>query len=202
MTFGERIKQLRIETKETQKDISLLTGVETRTVGKWEQINTTPGNDILKKLAEHFNCSIDYLLGASDERTTKQAVKIPVLGCIQAGLPMYAAENILDYEEISDKVARSGEIFALYARGDSMAPEIQNHDVLFFRKQEDANDGDICAILVNGNDATVKRIHKGIDGVTLIPNNKIYGDMFYSNEQIKNLPVQIIGKLIEIRRSY
>ena len=59
--------------------------------------------------------------------------------------------------------------------------------------------GDIAVVLVNGDDATVKRIKKSPQGVTLIPSNPAYEPMYYSNEEIESLPVQILGRVVELR---
>lgn len=82
-----------------------------------------------------------------------------------------------------------------------MLPDIKNGDILIVRQQEDAENGDTCVIMVNGNDATVKKIKKMESGIMLIPNNSDFETMFFSNEEILSLPVRIIGKAIEIRRS-
>ena len=131
----------------------------------------------------------------------RKGVKIPVLGTVPAGIPLEAIEEILEYEEISPELAKSGEYFGLKDKGDSMAPNILEGDILIIRKQEDANTGDICVVMVNGDDATVKKIKKDPKGLTLIPNNPAYDIVFYSNDEIESLPVRVIGKAVEIRRS-
>ena len=133
--------------------------------------------------------------------TGKEAgIKIPVLGIVPAGIPLDAIEDILDYEEISPAMARSGDYFALKVKGNSMLPKILEGDVLIVRKQDDANSGDICVVMVNGNDATVKKIQKEADGIRLIPNNPEFDTVFYTNKQIEDLPVKVIGRAVEIRR--
>ena len=99
-------------------------------------------------------------------------------------------------------MAKSGEYFGLKVKGDSMSPNILEGDVLIVRKQEDANSGDICVVMVNGDDATVKKIKKDPKGLTLIPNNPAYDVTYFTNEEIVSIPVRIIGKVVESRRSY
>ena len=140
---------------------------------------------------------------AEPARPHRKGVKIPVLGYVRAGIPMYAEENIIDYEEISQQWARSGEYFGLRIRGDSMLPTLHDGDTIIVRKQSDVDNGDIAIVLVNGDDATVKEIHEEPDGVTLIGHNvAVYAPHFYSNRQIQELPVQIIGKVVELRRKF
>ena len=157
--------------------------------------------DTLKKLANFFNVTTDYLLG-KDIKDNNKGVKIPVLGVVPAGVPIEAIEEILEYEEITPEMAKSGEYFGLKVKGDSMSPNILEGDVLIVRKQEDANSGDICVVMVNGDDATVKKIKKDPKGLTLIPNNPAYDVTYFTNEEIVSIPVRIIGKVVESRRSY
>lgn len=118
-----------------------------------------------------------------------------------AGVPLEAIEEIIDYEEITETMSKKGEFFALKIKGNSMLPEIKNKDIVIVKKQNDIESGEIGIILVNGNDATCKKIKKTEQGIMLIPINSDYDIMMYSNEEIKKLPLRIIGKVVEIRRS-
>ncbi len=193
-----KLKELRKLNKITQDKLAEKIGVARSTISMYEVGASEPDIQILTKLANFFNCSIDYLLG-NDKKS--QGVKIPVLGVIPAGIPIEAVEDVLGYEEITPKLASTGEFFALKVKGDSMLPDIKNGDILIVRQQEDAENGDTCVIMVNGYDATVKKIKKMESGIMLIPNNSDFETMFFSNEEILSLPVRIIGKAIEIRRS-
>lgn len=57
-------------------------------------------------------------------------------------------------------------------------------------------------MLINGDEATVKRIKKRPEGVMLIPNNTTYDPMFYTNNDVETLPVKIIGKVVELRAKF
>lgn len=131
------------------------------------------------------------------------SIKIPVLGVIPAGIPIEAIEDILDYEEISEDMASKGEYFALKVRGDSMLPTIKDGDIVIVRKQDDAESGKICVVMINGYDATLKQIKKETNGIWILPHNSScdFKPTFYSNKEIINLPVRIIGVAVEIRRS-
>ncbi len=128
-----------------------------------------------------------------------KGIKIPVLGKVVAGVPIDAVEEILDYEEITQEMASQGEHFALQVKGDSMEPRISDGDIVIFRKQSDVDTGNIAVVLVNGDEATIKKIKKRPDGIMLIPTNPEYEVMFYSNQEIEQLPVRIIGRAIELR---
>ena len=124
------------------------------------------------------------------------------LGEIRAGLPAFADENIIDYEEIPEEMAKSGEFFGLKVKGDSMLPRIVEGDVVIVKKQNTADNGDICVVLVNGDEATLKKVKFADNGIMLIPNNQNYETMFYSKKQIQELPVEIVGKVVELRGKF
>lgn len=127
------------------------------------------------------------------------AIRVPVLGRVAAGIPLDAVEEIMGYEDISSVRYSSGEYFGLEIKGQSMEPKISDGDVVIVRKQSDVDSGDIAVVLVNGDAATVKKIKKSQQGVTLIPNNPAYEPIYYSNKEIESLPVSIIGKVVELR---
>lgn len=206
----KRLKELRIASGETQADIASMLGITRAAYTNIENEKREPDYETLKKLANHYSVSIDYLLDNSIDffsnsppAPSRPGSKwIPVLGRVAAGTPIEAVEDILDYEEIDAKTAASGEYFALQIKGQSMEPRIKDGDVVIIRKQNDCNSGDIAVVLVNGDEATVKRIKKRPEGIMLIPSNPAYEPMFYSNEDIEKLPVKIIGKVIELRAKF
>ena len=189
-------------------DLRKKIGISQSTVGNWEAGSREPNFKTMERIADFFGVSVDYLLGretATDgppDPSVPGSKWIPVIGTIPAGTPVEAIEEILDYEEISPQMASQGEHFALKIKGQSMEPKISDGDVVIVRKQGDCENGEIGVVLVNGDEATVKRIKKEPEGLMLIPNNPTYEPMFYSNEQIKNLPIRIIGKWLNFERSF
>ncbi|MDY4818359.1 MAG: S24 family peptidase, partial [Lachnospiraceae bacterium] len=153
-------------------------------------------------MANYFNVSKSELVEAHTDSQQSKAVVIPVLGRVAAGIPLTAAEYIIDTEEIPQAMAADGEYFGLQVKGDSMEPKISNGDVVIVRKQSDADDGDLVIALVNGDDAVVKRLKKYKDGIALISSNPIYEPMFFSKSEIEEKPVEIIGKVKELRAKF
>ena len=199
------LKALRESKGLYQKDVAKAIGVDRTTYVRYERGDSEPSFEILDKLANFFNVSTDCLLGREEYPSVPQStggVWIPVLGKVQAGLPVEAVEEILDYEEITKEMAAHGEHFALQIKGNSMEPRFAEGDVVIVRQTNDCADGDIAVVLVNGDEATVKRIKKMHNGIMLIPNNHNYVPMFYSNEEIEKLPVKIIGKVVELRAKF
>lgn len=185
----------------TQTDVANYIGLTQGAYSNWERGETKIDGVQLSRLAELFEVSVDYLLGKTDIPGNKY-IRIPVLGRVAAGIPIDAIEEVIDWEDISAKAAGDGEYFGLQIKGHSMEPKISDGDVVIVRRQPDVDSGDIAVVLVNGDDATVKRIKKSPQGVTLIPSNPAYEPMYYSNEEIESLPVQILGRVVELRAKF
>ncbi|MEA4934873.1 MAG: XRE family transcriptional regulator [Lawsonibacter sp.] len=201
-----RFKELRLKNGfRSQQELATTLYVNQTAVSQWERGITTPSAPILLKLSQMYHVSTDYLLGKGvtvDSHEDRRGILVPVLGNVAAGIPIEAVEDILDYEEIDAATAATGEFFALRLKGASMEPRMRDGDVVIIRKQDDADTGDTVVVLVNGDCATVKRIKKGPPGISLIPNNPAYDIMFYSSDEVQQLPVKIIGKVVELRAKF
>ena len=210
MNFRTRLKQLRNEKKINQRELANFLKVAPSTISMYESGQREPNFEVLESLADFFNVDLNYLLGKSN-KTTKlmledsqppQGLKIPVLGTVAAGIPISAVEDILDYEEVPQSWESQGEFFALKIKGDSMEPRMESGDVVIVKQQSDANSGDTVIVLVNGDDATCKKLQKTDNGIMLVSTNPKYPPMFYSNEEISTKPVVILGKVVELRQKY
>lgn len=203
-SFGAKLKSCRKDMSLSQKELGQKIGVAESTISLYESNKRFPDAETLQKISSLFNVSLDYLLGNAPCKKpvspTGRGVRIPVLGRVVAGIPIEAVQEILDYEEITPELATSGDFFALKIRGHSMEPRMMEGDVVIVRRQDDVESGDVAIVLVNGNEATVKRVKKQEDGITLIANNiSVYEPHYYSNKEIEELPVRILGKVVELR---
>lgn len=199
--IGDKIKKRREELGISQEELAKRMGYKSRSsINKIElNLSDVPQKKIID-FAKALDTTINYLM---DEHTSKnKGVNIPVLGRVIAGIPIEAVEEIIDYEEIAESLAKTGEFFALQIKGDSMEPEMREGDIAIVRKQETAETGDIAIVLVNGDDATVKKVRILDEGIMLIPFNAKYTPWAYTAEECESLPVRIIGKVIECRRKY
>lgn len=202
MALGENIKQARMKAQISQDELAKRLGYKSRsTIAKIE----SGENDLTQKkvaaFAKALNVSIDFLMDGNRNENNSQGTRIPVLGTIVAGIPITAVENIIDYEEVSQEMAKTGEYFALVVKGSSMEPKIYEGDVVIVKKQSTVDNGDIAIVLVNGNEATIKQIQRSQSGITLVGFNvAVYPPHIYTNEEIEDLPVNVIGKAVEVRR--
>lgn len=198
------IKKLRTEFGINQTELGNKIGLSARAIGFYESSDRDIPTSKLQKIADYFNVSTDYVLGrSSTSQKDDEVIQIPLLGKIQAGVPTEMFLDIIDYIDIPADMARGNkELFALKTKGKSMEPNFIEGDILIFEKTEDCENGQFCAVAVNGDDATFKKVTKTDAGIMLQPLNPAFETKFYTNEQISSLPVTIIGVLKQIRRNF
>lgn len=191
--------------EKNRQDMCEALGVKYTTFTDWVKGNSYPRIDKIELMANYFGISKADLV---ESRTIQSAYKlskgitINVLGRVAAGLPIEAIENIIDTEEISEELANTGEFFGLQIHGDSMEPNMRQGDVVIVRKQDDAESGNIVIAMINGSDATCKRLVKYAEGISLVSFNTKYEPMYFSNKEIIEKPIKIIGRVVENRQKY
>ena len=195
--LGDNIKKLREAHAMPQTKLADYCGVTQQAVGLWEKNKTAPDHETLIKIATLFNVTTDCLL---DVQKPVAGVRIPIFGSVPAGIPLEAIQDIDGYEEITPALAASGEYFALRIKGDSMAPRICDGDVVIIKNEAAVESGDIAIVLVNGNEATCKEVQFSKAGLTLVGwNVAAFSPVFFTKEEVENLPVRIIGRVVEAR---
>jgi repressor LexA len=201
MTFGERLRQLREERHLTQQEVADWLGVSRQTIFKYENgiIGNMKRTDI-QILADKFDVAPSYLLAIEGAvRKIKRTIK--VYGSIPAGVPMEMIEDIEGEEDIPSKFFdATKEYFGLKVKGNSMFPRYQDGDILICEKTDTCETGDDCIVAVNGDEATFKRVNISENGIVLQPLNPEYEPLVFSNDQVKSLPIKIIGVVRELRR--
>jgi repressor LexA len=200
--FSKNINYYISQSGKQQKEIAKDLGYSHTTFNTWCVGKVVPSAGKIQKIADYFGIGKSDLLDDKSYLLGKPHTKgilIKVLGRVAAGLPLEAVENIIDTEEISEDMAKTGEYFGLQIHGDSMEPRMYEGDVVIVRQQDDAESGDIVIALINGNDATCKRLTKYAGYITLSSLNQKYEPIMFSNEDIINKPVKIIGKVVELR---
>lgn len=202
-----RFKQLRIEHGyETQAALAQKLYVNQTAVSQWERGVTTPNPSILLKLSKMYNVSTDYLLGNDIQEQKdnnfipyRPTGTVPVLGRIAAGVPISAIEEVEGYEPVT--VSDPENCYYLRVDGDSMiGAGIQSGDLVLIRQQPTADNGQIVACEVNGDEATLKRFHQQGATVLLMPENPNYEPIVVPAKDFDTGYAQIFGVAIEVKR--
>ena len=212
-SIASQIKKLRNGRGWTQPQLADKLSVSKQTISNWETGIKVPRMGSLQKLADLFNVKIGEITNASIEyddasilnkpsniiyplSDSLQRVRIPIIGEIACGDPITAEENIEGYtEETFEKPIPSGNLFALRCKGHSMEPTIHDGSLVTIREQPTVEDGEIAAVLVNGdNEATLKRVKHQGDLIMLMPDNKEYDPIILD----KNNPGRIVGKAVHV----
>lgn len=203
-----RLKELRKKNNVTLQKLADYLHIANSAISQYENEKREPSFEIVAKIADYFNVSIDYLLGRENIEPiemNRNVIKVPVFGTIPAGIPVEMIEDTLieDYEEIDASLGRGGgQFFGLKVKGSSMYPEFKNGDTIIFKKQDTCENGQFCAVSINHTECTFKKVLKKESGITLMPLNPDYEPLFFTNEEIVNLPITILGVVKEVRRKY
>lgn len=194
------------------QELSNASGVSKASISQYLNGSHAPSNISSGKMARILNVNPLWLMGFDAPMNTNsqveaapssnKGVSVKVLGRVAAGIPIEAITDIIDMEEITEDLAKTGEFFGLKIKGNSMSPNICNSDVVIVRQQSDAENGEIVIATVNGDEAMCKRLRKYKDGIELMSINPGYDSYEFSNKEILETPVTIIGKVVELRRKF
>ena len=195
--------------KISQKTMSSSLGLSQQAFSEWKAGRTKSYMKYLPQIASVLGVSVDYLLGAdaanqfaTNLTAPEDVAFVPILGRVPAGVPIAAITDVEGTVDIPAAWTRSAEYFALRIRGSSMEPRIHDGDIVIVRRQDGCNNGDICIVSINGEDATCKRVHTDESGLTLIPLNPEYAPIHFTNRQVAEEPVRIVGKVVEARTRF
>lgn len=199
--FAKNLNHYMEINNKNRQQISKDLKVPYTTVTSWCKGEFYPRINRIQQLADYFSINKSDLV---EENTFNNEIKqIPLLGKIAAGYPTQMFADVIDYIDIPADMARGDkELFALKTTGKSMEPNFIEGDILIFEKTDNCENGQFCAVAVNGDDATFKKVTKTDAGIMLQPLNPDFETKFYTNDQIDSLPVTIIGVLKQIRRNF
>lgn len=196
--LGEYLKKIREGKNISLREAEKLTGIGYSHLSMIEngKRNVTPA--LLRNLANIYN--VDYIelyekAGYIDlvEKEHSNKRLLPVLGTVKAGYNYLAQENIIDYIEPHMNLANPEEYFGLIVKGDSMSPLFDEGDFVIVHKQDDFESNNICIILINGDEATIKKVTKTTEGIELHCFNPYYPSRKYTFEQMNDFKIKIIG---------
>ncbi len=203
MEIGKQIKFLRESKNLTQEELGKLVGVNKATINRYETGEIDIKRTIAIKLGKALDVSPAIIMGweslSHKVGTPYNPIihKIPILGFISAGLPLYADEHIEGYTYT--ELNGGAEYFALRVKGDSMsAAQINDGNIIIVRKQECVENGEIAVVRVNNDNATVKRFRQDGEVIQLIPQsfNPKHNIQFYN---LKDTNIDVIGKVVECK---
>ena len=204
-TTSERIRFAMDLRGLKQADLVEKTGISKGALSSYISGRYSPKQNNIYLISKALSVNEAWLMGADvpmERIENKGSKEIPVLGRVAAGIPINAITEIIDTEEISEDLAKTGDFFALKIKGDSMEPRIYDGDVVIVRQQEDADSGDIVIAMVNGYDATCKRLVKYATSIALVSLNSKYEPMMFTMDEVEAKPVRIIGKVVELRGKF
>lgn len=195
-----RLKYLRTARGENLEKVAEYLNVSIQTISNYENEKRDMTPDTIIKLAEYFGVSTDYILGKSDNRNSDVPIsKIPILGTVKAGYDWLAEENIVDYITLKENIPNVSEYYALRITGDSMLPLLAEGDLVIVHDQADVESGQTAVVLINGEEATVKKVIKTKDGIELHAMNPYYPVKKFTFEDMQKIPVKIIGRVKEAK---
>lgn len=187
----------------TQVQFAKMFGVSTSTVAMWETGQRKPDYHTIVRLCDFFSVGFEELLGVKNSALLpEENIPVDVVGYVRGGPPSDAVQEVIGQEFINPQLAAKGEIFALKIKGSSMEPKMSEGDVVIVRRTNTARNGQTVVVMVGREEATVKRITFHKDGLTLVPTNPDYLPIHYTAQECENLPVTIVGVVIELRCKY
>lgn len=203
-TFANRLNKAITIRNIKPIELSEKTGIDKSKISSYMSGRYKAKQDGVYLLAQALNVSEVWLMGydvpmESIPIKKIDKIKIPVLGKVKAGYDYLAQENIIGYESI-DNASDPENYYALQVTGDSMEPLFSDGDIAIVHKQDDFDSGNTCIVLVNGDEATVKKVVKMDDGIDLIAMNPYYPVRHFTKNEMDEIPVKIIGKVVEARK--
>ena len=188
------------------------TGISKASVSQYRSGYATPSNLAAEKLCAPFGLNPAWLMGFDVPRTwaaqeqlsyrQEQVNLIPLIGRIAAGPETWVYDDVYDWVPYKEGATKE-EYYALTISGDSMAPTLVDGDMVYVKSTTHVQTGDIAVVVINGDEGTCKEVHLMDNGIMLIGHNQAaYKPRFYSAEEIETLPVQIKGKVVDMRRSF
>ncbi|AVW11455.1 LexA family protein [Lactiplantibacillus paraplantarum] len=197
--FANNLKKLLADNQISRKQLSIALNVKYTTLADWLNARTFPRIKSIEKIANYFSIPKSFLIEDSSLNFISKndhkdiIVKIPIIGNIAGGSPIFAEQNIDGTVDEVTSGLPSGENFYLRLVGQSMSPTIPNGSLVLIHRQPDVEDGEIAAVQVdNDTQATLKRVIRKNDTVILNPDNPAYQPIVLDDSH----PGRIIGKAI------
>lgn len=198
-SFSDRLKHLRTDKGWSQQRLAEELDLSKSSINMYERGEREPSFETLESIADIFNVDMNYLYGKSDIKNALQSSEIPpgfhplpqldfvpLVGRIACGEPITAEENLEGTVGVPSEWRAT---FTLRCEGDSMAPSIQDGDLVAIHKQPDVEQGQIAAVRIEG-EATLKRVYKYPDRLILQPENSAYAPIMLIGEEMNTVSIE------------
>ena len=203
--FSQRLSELIKTSNYILNDMEESVGKKAATISRYATGEITGvKRSTIVKLADFFGVSPAWLAGLSDDKykdNTKSKQAFPILGMVKAGYNYLASENIIGYITIDEKLPDPENYYALKIVGNSMEPILFEDDIVIVHQQNDVENGQIAIILIDNEEATIKRVIKTETGIKLEAYNPYYPPREFSFKDMEKIPIKIIGKVTNARIS-
>ena len=207
MTIGERIKKLRIEQGLSQDELAAKVGYKTRSaINKIELNERDVKHSQIITFANALGTTPHYLMGWTDEVPLESNVSavydnstymIPLFNEVAAGFGAYADEQVLEYVPVFvESPVKAKNMIAIRVRGDSMYPKIEDGDTIIVLKTDEVESGKIAVVLIDGDEAVVKKLEYNKKQAVLVSINPEYKDRVFEGEEVKRL--RVVGRVVQI----
>ena len=171
------------------------------TITSWCKAEFYPRIDKIQLLANYFGIQKSDLV--EHKKKSNANKQIPILGTVKAGYDWLTEENVIGYitdkDTVKDYQKNINEYFALKVIGDSMLPLLSEGDLVIVHDQDDVESGQTAVVLINGEEATVKKVIKTSEGIELHAMNPYYPIRKYTFNDMRNVPIKIIGRVKEAK---
>jgi len=205
-SFGLKLSQLMKKNNMTDEQLAELLSVSRTTVLRWRNGERSPKMSKISQIAKMLNVPATYFIDENESYCPEDHIitkrEIPIYGTIAAGKPIEAIENVIGDIQVPDIILDKygfEKLLALRINGDSMNRIVHDGHIAVLERTTNINNGDIAAVLINGYDATLKRIYKTNNRIILEPDsfNPSIHPLMFDCTDIENCPeIKVVGKYI------
>lgn len=209
-TFQNRLEKAMTLRNMKPVELHEKTGISESLLSKYLSGHAVARQRKLSLLSDALDVNEVWLMGydipiernIKTDKLGNPVVEIPLLGTVKAGYDYLAQENWIDTVDVDKSLLDGNELFALKVKGDSMYPILLEEDIVIVKKQNDFETGDIVVAIINGDEATIKKGKKTDNSILLQPFNSNYEPLIFTNDEIKKIPVTIIGIVKQLKREF
>ncbi len=213
-SFANRLQKAMNYANMKQVDLVNKTGLDKTLINKYLAGIMKAKQDKLTILADALNVNEVWLMGYDVpmerdlnaykvDELGNSVIPIPILGTVKAGYDYLAQENWIGTVDVETSLVGNGkDYFALKVHGNSMSPALIEDDIVIIKKQNDFENGDIVVAIINGDEATIKKGKKSDSSILLQPLNPSYEPLIFTYDEMKTIPVEIIGIVKQLKREF